>query len=96
MQLRSGSRYFLENPEIYFRALHSHEQNTFSTLGSDLSGGVVVVFKPNGMQNLFHLSNSELFGYVVEGKSILRNNSELLWQELKNTSDIFKSNKSYF
>ena len=88
MHLQSGSLYDLENPCVYFGGLHGYEQNVFSTLGTGISGGFVVVFKPNGIQNLFRLGNDEIFGYAIEGENILRSLSEKLWHELKETTDI--------
>lgn len=88
MTLQSGNRYLLANPDVYFGGLHEYEQNAFSTLGNDVSGGFVIVFKPNGIQKLFRLSNSEIFGYVIDGKNIFRDYSEKLWHELRDTSNI--------
>ena len=88
MHLQSGSRYDLENPGVYFGGLHGYEQNVFSTLGTGISEGFVIVFKPNGIQNLFRLSNNEIFGYAIEGENIFRNMSEKIWHELKEVSDI--------
>lgn len=83
MHLQSGTRYSIENAEVYFAGLHAYEQNSFSTIGAGVSGGFVIVFKPDGIQNLFRLSNAEIFGYAVEGENIFKSWSEKLWLELK-------------
>jgi len=86
--LYSNNHYTLENPKVYFAGLHHYDQDAFARLGNDISGGFVIVFRPNGIQNLFGLSNSELFGYAIDGKNIFRSRTEELWHSLKETNDI--------
>ena len=86
-QLKSNL-YNLDDPHVYLVGLHQYEQDAFAILDDSVSGGFVIVFKPNGIQNLFQLSNSEIFGYAVDGENIFRNYSESLWFELKETTNI--------
>jgi len=86
--LHSNNHYTLQDPKVYFTGLHHYDQDAFAKLGNDISGGFGIVFRPNGMQNLFGLSNSELFGYAFEGENIFRNHTEELWHTLKKTDDI--------
>jgi len=88
MRLESGQRYILNNPGVYFGGLHGYEQNAFATLDDDVSGGFVVVFKPNGIQKLFRLCSSEIFGYAIDGENVFRDYSETLWHQLIGLTDI--------
>ncbi len=84
-QLQSDNHYNLDDPHVYLVGLHQYEQDAFTTLDNTVSGGFVIVFKPNGIQNLFRLSNSEILGYAVDGENIFRSYSESLWVKLKKT-----------
>ncbi len=88
-KLYSNNHYALDDPKVYFAGLHHYDQEAFAELGSDVSGGFVIVFRPNGMQNLFGLSNSELFGYAIDGKNIFRSYAEEMWHTLKESDDIY-------
>ena len=87
-KLYSNNHYTLSNPHVYFTGLHHYDQEAYAELGNDVSGGFVIVFRPNGMQNLFNLSNSELFGYAIDGENVFRSYTEELWHKLKETDDI--------
>lgn len=87
-KLYSNNHYTLDDPKVYFAGLHHYEQEAFAKLGNDVSGGFVIVFRPNGMQNLFGLSNSELFGYAIDGENIFRNYAEDIWLSLQESDDI--------
>lgn len=87
-KLQSDHHYTLDDPLVYFAGLHHYDQDAFAKLGDDVSGGFVIVFRPNGMQNLFGLSNSELFGYAIDGKNFFRSRAEEIWHKLKATDDI--------
>lgn len=86
LRLQSGTRYTLQNPGVYFGGLHGYEQDAYSTLENDVSGGFVIVFKPGGIRKLFRLSNSEIFGYAIDGENIFRDYCHDLWHELKDMS----------
>jgi AraC-like DNA-binding protein len=90
IHLYSNNHYSLDDPHIYFVGLHQYEQEAYATIDGSISGGFVIVFKPNGIQNLFRLSNDEIFGYAIEGEYIFRSMSEKLWHELKEITDIAK------
>ena len=90
IRLRSGTRYALDEPQVHIAGLHHYEQNAFATVDNSVSGGFVIVFKPNGIQNLFRLSNSEVVGYAVDGENLFRQFTAFLWSELQNASSIHK------
>jgi len=89
--LQSDGLYTLQFSRVFFMGLHQYEQDAYSyNMDNERSGGFVIVFKPNGIQNLFRLSNAEIFKYVIDGKNVLGNYGEYLWSKLKKSSDIFE------
>lgn len=87
----SPDRYEVNNPNIFMMGLHDIGQEIYSHIPENkYFESFVIVFKPNGIQKLFRLSNSEIQRYAIYGNDIFKADTEFILARLHQASDPHK------
>jgi len=85
--IASPGKYEVTNPGIFMSGLHNVGQEIYSSIPQPtFVKSFVIVFKPNGIQKLFSLSNSEIQSYALYGKDVLKAETEIILDRMVKSS----------
>jgi len=89
--LSSPGRYDIQDPVIHLGGLHEVDQVIYSIIPDDkLIKSFVVVFKPNGIQKLFRLSNNEIQTYAIYGNDLFKSDAYIILEQLRSASNAWE------
>ena len=88
--IKSPGLYEVNNPLIFMTGIHEVDQDIFACVPdySDIRT-FVIVFKPNGIQKLFRLANSEIQKYAIDGIDIFKGGAGQILEQLQHASDAY-------
>jgi AraC-like DNA-binding protein len=86
--ISSPNRYEVRNPHMFMMGLHDVGQEIYTHIPENRPlKSFVIVFKPNGIQKLFRLSNSEIQEYSLYGNDVLKADSDIILTSLHKARD---------
>lgn len=85
--ISSPGKYEVKNPRIFMSGLYDAGQEIYSFISESRKlKSFVIVFKPNGIQKLFSLSNSEIQRYALYGNDVLEAETEIILDRMIKSS----------
>jgi AraC-like DNA-binding protein len=83
----SPGKYEVKDPQVFMSGLHDVGQEIYSSIAESRNiKSFVIVFKPNGIQKLFSLSNSEIQRYALYGNEVLKAKTEIILDRMVKSS----------
>ena len=81
--IKSPGKYEVRDPVIFLTGLHEVDQEIYTFIPEyrELKS-FVIVFKPNGIQKLFGLSNNEIQMYAIDGTEVFKEKAALIHEHL--------------
>ncbi len=85
--ITSPGKYEVKDPRVFMSGLHDVGQEIYSLISESRQiKSFVIVFKPNGIQKLFSLSNSEIQRYALYGNDVLKAKTEIILDRMVKSS----------
>ena len=85
--LMSPGRYEIKDPIIHLGGLHEVDQDIYSIIPeNEKVKSFVIVFRPNGIQKLFRLSNNEIQKHAINGSDLFKADADIILEKLFNAS----------
>lgn len=86
--LMSPGRYEIKDPLIHLGGLHEVDQDIYSIIPeNEKVKSFVIVFKPNGIQRLFRLSNNEIQKHAINGSDLFKADADIILEKLFDASN---------
>lgn len=86
--LMSPGRYEIKDPIIHLGGLHEVDQDIYSIIPeNEKVKSFVIVFKPNGIQKLFRLSNNEIQKHAINGSDLFKTDADIILEKLFDASN---------
>lgn len=96
IRIHSPGYFDLYNPKVHIAGLMSCGQETISeVLSPCFGGGFAVIFRPGGIEKLFHISSADISRYAIRAEVIFGNGIMDLREQIRTLTNIAEKNNRF-